>query len=94
MADYGATASFIDSLFAQLHGLKFSPLQHPQDLTVADGRSVSSGAITHTVTVQICFALGAHIKAHTKVLKLFIATLGQYPVVLGLPWLQKHDPRI
>ena len=88
IVDCGATASFIDSLFAQLHGLKFSPLQHPQDLTVADGRILFSGAITHTV--QIALAL----RAHREVLKLFITTLGQYPVVLGLPWLQKHDPHI
>ena len=88
MVDCGATASFIDSLFAQLHGLKFFLLQYPRDLTVADGRTVSSRAITHTV--QIFFILGAH----TEVLQLFVTTLGQYPVVLGLPWLQKHDPRI
>ena len=89
MADCGATASFIDSLFAQLHGLKLIPLQHPRDLTVADGKIISSGAITHTV--RIALALGG---THHEVLKLFITTLGQYPVVLGLPWLRKHDPRI
>ena len=88
MADCGATASFIDSTFAQLHGLKFIPMQHPCDLTVADGRTVSSGAITHTVHIAI--ALGAH----REVLKLFVTTLGQYPVVLDLPWLRKHDPHI
>ena len=88
IADCGATASFIDSSFAQLHGLKFSLLQYPRDLTVADGRTISSGAITHTV--RIAFALGAH----REVFKLFVTRLGQYPVVLGLPWLQKHDPRI
>ena len=49
MADCGATASFIDFLFAQLHGLNFSPLQHPQDLTVVDGRPISSGTITYTI---------------------------------------------
>ena len=88
MADCGATASFIDFLFAQLHGLEFSPLQHPRDLTVGDGRTVSSGAITHTVS--IFFTLGTHVEA----LELFVTTLGQYPVVLGLPWLRKHDPHI
>ena len=81
MVDCGATASFVDSSFAQLHGLKFIPMQHPRDLTVADGRIVSSGAITHTV--RIAFALGAH----REVIKLFVTRLGQYPVVLGLPWL-------
>ena len=88
MADCGATASFIDSLFAQLHGLKFSPLQHPRDLTVADGRTISSGAITHTVRIAIA------LRAHREVLELFVTTLGQYPVVLSLPWLRKYDPRI
>ena len=96
MADCGATVSFIDSLFAQLHGLKLIPMQHPCDLTVADGRIISSGAITHTV--RIALALGAHTKTHTEthteVLELFVTTLGQYLVVLGLPWLRKHDPRI
>ena len=90
MADCGATALFIDFFFAQLHGLKLSPLQHPQDFTVANGRTISSGAIAHTVTVQTSFALGAH----TKILKLFVTTLDQYPVVLSLLWLQKHGPHI
>ena len=70
MVDCGATASFINSLFAQLHGLKLIPMQHPRDLTVAVGRIISSGATTHTVTVQTSFALGAH----TEVLKHFITT--------------------
>ena len=88
MADSGATASFIDFLFAQLHGLKLIPMQHPRDLTVADGRIISLGAITHTVCIAIASG------AHRKVLELFITRLGQYPVVLGLLWLQKHDPHI
>ena len=81
MVDCGATASFIDFLFAQLHRLKLSLLQHPQNLTVANGRTVSSGAITYTVIVQIFFAL----EAPPKVLKLFVTIPGQYLVVLGLP---------
>ena len=89
MVDCGATASFVNSLFAHLHGLKFIPMQHPRDFTVADGRIISSGAITHTV--RFAFALG---KTHCEVLELFVTTLDQYPVVLGLPWLQKHDPHI
>ena len=91
MADCGATASSIDFLFAQLHGLKLILMQHSCDFTVADGRIISSEAITHTV--RIAFALGAH-RQHRKVLELFVTRLGQYPVVLGLPWLQKHDSRI
>ena len=70
MADCGATALFIDFLFAHLQGLKFSLLQYPHNFTVANGRTISSKAITHTVC--IAFALGAY----GKVLKLFVTRLG------------------
>ena len=62
MADCGATVSFINFLFAQLHRLKFIFMQHPCDLTVADGRVVSSGAITHTVRIAFALEAGAHRK--------------------------------
>ena len=88
IVDCGATALFINFSFAQLHGLEFSQLQHPQDLTVADGRTVSSRAITHTV--RIFFTL----ETHVETFELFVTTLSQYPVVLGLSWLRKHDLRI
>ena len=78
MADCGATAFFIDSSFAQLHGLNPILMHHSRDLTVADGRLVSSGAITYTVWIFL--ALGTH----TEILNLFVTTLGQYPVILGL----------
>ena len=57
-------------------------MQHSCELTVADAKIISSGVITHTVC--IAFALGAG--AHRKVLELFVTRLGQYPVILGLPW--------
>ena len=88
MADCDATASFIDFSFAQLHGLTLLPLQHPRDLTIVDGRFVLSGAITHIVQISLTF------KTHIETFDLFVTTLGQYPVILGLPWLRKHDPRI
>ena len=89
MADCGATALFINSTFAQLQRLKFIPMQHLCDLTVADSRTVSSGTITHIVQIE-SFAL----EAYTKSIELFVTILGQYLVVLGLPWLRKHNPRI
>ena len=83
-ADCGATASFIDSLFAQLHGLKFTLLQHLCDLTVADGRLVSLGAITHIVWISLAFEVYTK-SSHIEIFDLFVTTLGQYPIVLGLP---------
>lgn len=48
MDDSGTTdLAYIDVDFAQLHGLKFIPMQHPRALSVADGRTVSSGSVTH-----------------------------------------------
>ena len=49
MVDCGATVSFIDLLFAQLHELNPILMHQPRNLTIADGRPVSSDTITHTV---------------------------------------------
>ena len=85
IVNWGATALFIDFLFAQLHKLKFISMQHFYNFTIIDGKIVFSGAITHTI--RIVFAL----RAHRKVIELFVIRLSQYLVVLGLQWLWKHD---
>lgn len=33
-------------------------------------------------------------KVYTETIDLFITKLGQYPIILGLPWFRKHAPRI
>lgn len=69
MVDYGVTASFINFLSVQLHGLKFIPMQHLCDLIIADSRIIFSDVIMHTI--RIIFTL----RAYRKVIELFVTRL-------------------
>ena len=52
MNDISATGqAFIDTSFAQLHVFTFIHLLYPRTLTVVNGKVVTSGLITHFVTI-------------------------------------------
>ena len=76
-----------------MHGFRFSRLLQPRTLTVVDGRVVTLGPITHFVTTQLSLTDESK-RVHTKILDLFPTKLGQYPIILGLPWFKKHSPHI
>ena len=94
MNDIGATGqAFIDTSFAQLHGFRFICLLQPRTLTVVDDRVVTSGPITYFVTTQLSLTDESG-RVHTETFDLFHIKLGQYPIILGLPWFRKHLPHI
>jgi hypothetical protein len=89
LLDTGATSSFIDIQFAQSNSISLRLKTQPQDLVVADGRPISSGAVTHeTLPVQL------ETGSHAEDIQLNAANISQYPVVLGMPWLALHEPTI
>ena len=89
MIDCGATSrAFIDSSYAQFYDLVFIPLPCPRTITVVDGRTTSSGTITHIVRVP--FTVGHY----TETQELFVTKLGHYPIILGMLWLRSHNPMI
>jgi hypothetical protein len=89
MVDPGATASFIDAAFARSHSIGLRLKATPLLVHVADGRPISSGATTHeTLPLQL------QIGSHAESIRFDVTTLGQYPIVLGMPWLTLHDPSI
>ena len=94
MNDISATGqAFIDTSFVQLHGFRFIHLLQPRILTVVDGRVITSGPITHFVTTQLSLTDESE-RVHIETLNLFPTKLGQYPIILGLPWFRKHLPHI
>ena len=94
MNDIGASGqAFMDISFAQLHGYKFIRLQQPRSLVVADGRDVASGPITHFITTPFTIKDKSG-NVHTETLDMFVTKLGQYPIILGIPWFRKHSPHI
>ena len=90
MLDTGAEGKrFVDKEWAQDHGLKLLPLKRPIRLETFDGQEAESGPITHYVQMHM------RINDHQEKRACFLVTqLAHYPVVLGLPWLKIHDPRI
>ena len=94
MNDIGATGqAFINTSFAQLHDFRFICLLQSRSLTVFDNRVVTFDPITYFVTTQL-FLRDESERVYTETLDLFSTKLGQYPIILGLPWFRKHLPHI
>uniref|UniRef100_A0A4W5NN01 ribonuclease H n=1 Tax=Hucho hucho TaxID=62062 RepID=A0A4W5NN01_9TELE len=77
----------MDVMIASELGIPSQPLSVPMDARALDGRS--TGEVTHsTVPVQLRFSGN-----HSETIQFLIAS-PHVPVVLGLSWLQKHNPMI
>ena len=86
LVDCGATGfAFIDENFARRNNLPLIKLQTPRTLRVIDGRPVVSGAMTHITKIRL------KIREHEEDIPMFVTKLGGYPMVLGMPWLRRHD---
>ena len=89
MVDSGATNSFMNLKFLKSTLIPAVLKATPLDIHVIDGRPISSGAITHhTVPIDLV------ISSHKETISFDITSIGDYPVILGLPWLSRHNPRI
>ena len=87
LTDTGASAkSFMNQNFARSHKLPLIPLVKPLRLRLADG--TAGGNITHVARTVL--AMGDHIEE----LYALITPLAKFDVILGMPWLELHDPQI
>ena len=89
LLDSGASSSFIDREFAELLDISFEELPCPIPVNTIDGSSLKNGDVTHcTVPVLIKSCLGS------ELLRFFVIKTHNQPIVLGAPWLLKHNPDI
>lgn len=88
MIDCGATTSFINENIVKKYGFKTTLKKRPYTLRVADKRAISSGQVTHEVTLALT------IDGHIERISLDVTNLGKIPTILGVSWLRKHDPHI
>ena len=89
LIDCGASGfTFVDKDFAKRHNLPLHSLKDPRRLEVINGRPIDSGNITHIAKV------GLDINGHREWVSAFVTKMGHYPLVLGIPWLGHHNPRI
>jgi len=84
----GATGLFIDRGFVHRNGLKTHALDQPIKVYNVDGTLNQGGSITEEITLMI-----SH-KGHKEKAVFEVCDLGKSAVILGHPWLRKHNPEI
>ena len=86
LLDSGASGCFIDTKFAQHHLVPLVSKTQPRQATLATGDPAPS-------ILKMTQLLDLHIGKHSETLSLDALPLA-YPVILGIPWLRKHNPQI
>lgn len=91
MVDSGANANFVSVNFIRQHRLTTSRKTTPYRLNVIDGSPINteSGNITSEL-----LDLPLQIYQHKEIISLDIIPMDTYDVILGIPWLQQHNPTI
>ena len=88
LLDCRARGIFLDQNFARKHNLRTMKLKQPIRARNVDGTNNKQGTI--------CFYTDLDIKISDQTFqeRFYITGLGNQKVILGLPWLRKHNPEI
>ncbi|KAK1785823.1 hypothetical protein P4O66_003198 [Electrophorus voltai] len=82
--DSGAAGNFLDTGFA----LPLVPLDEPLPIAAIDGRSLEPGVVSYQTCPDTL-----RVSAHTEHIVLFIIHAPDLQLILGYPWLQRHNPQ-
>jgi len=88
MIDWGATEDFIDKGFCSKYNIRTTQAKTIREVSLADGRPSDMGPITHIPKVPM------DIGSHRELAIFQVAKLPNHEVLLGMPWLKQHSPRI
>jgi len=88
LLDSSVTGMFMDKRIAAKHGFKLQRLGRLVAVRNIDGINNSGGAITYQVEVNMYY------KSHVKRMRIDICNLGKIDIILGMLWLQAHNPEI
>jgi len=88
LLDSGATGLFMSKKCAQRGGFKLIKLEKPILVKNVDSTGNSGGAILYEVEVNLYF------KEHIERVRIDVCNLGKTEVILGMLWLQAHNPEI
>ena len=88
LLDSSATEMFMDRKMAEKHGLRLQKLERPVTVRNVDGTNNSRGAITYQVEVNVYY------KSHIERMRMDICDLERTDIILGILWLQAHNPEI
>ncbi|KAI2644866.1 Transposon Ty3-I Gag-Pol polyprotein [Labeo rohita] len=87
--DSGAAGNFIDQAYAAQLGIETEVLSQPLNITAIDGRPLNFSPVTLRTK-----ELHLQIDNHSEKIHLYITSITSLPIILGHPWLIKHDPFI
>ncbi|KAI4900897.1 hypothetical protein NFI96_007222 [Prochilodus magdalenae] len=87
--DSGASGNFIDAALAHKLGLPLVPLDRPMPVSAIDGQSLEPGMVS-----QQTQPINLQIGQHSEQVSLLLISAPELQLVLGFPWLQRHNPRI
>jgi len=86
LVDSGASENFIDKAYAEASGIPMQQKTTPRRVLTVDGSEVTGGPVTHDAQIHLT------INHHEEDIWLHCITIGNAPIILGLPWLKLHDP--
>jgi len=88
LLDSGAMGMFMNRQTAARHRFKLQKLKRPIAIKNVDRTNNSGGAITHQVECNVYY------KGHMERMRMDVYNLGKTEVILGMPWLATHNPKI
>jgi len=88
LLDSGATGLFMSKRCTERGDFKLIKLKKPILVRNVDSTGNSGGAILHEVEVNLYF------KGYVERVRMDVCNLGKTEVILGIPWLQTHNPEI
>ena len=88
LIDSGAGGQFINKKYVEQQGFLVGKLDRPITPRNVDGTTNKSGIITSYTDLSLT------VNGRTLDTQLLITELGQQKIILGYPWLQKHNPNI
>ena len=88
LIDSGATGMFVDETWARKQGWELEEVTTRVPVYNVDGTTNKGGRIKHTVELLIRY------EEHQERAVFMVTHLGGTDVILGHPWLKRHNPRI
>ena len=88
LVDSGAEGLFINRRFARNNWINTKPLGHRIIARNVDNTVNKQGIIDHYADIDVRIGDTVHKE------RFLVTDTGDSPLILGLPWLAKHNPRI
>jgi len=88
LLDSGAIGIFMDKKITARHGFKLQRLERPIQVRNMDGMNNSTRAIIYQIEVNVYY------KNYVKRIRMNVCDLGKTNIILGILWLQAHNPEI